>query len=57
MKKYRVLDEYIDSWYGNNSMEEIAEKQEEGWSINEIKALARDWAKDENELLDELEEI
>nr|DAP99282.1 MAG TPA: hypothetical protein [Caudoviricetes sp.] len=57
MKKYRVLDEYIDSWYGNSSMEEIAEKQEEGWSINEIKALARDWAKDENELLDELEEI
>lgn len=57
MKKYRVLDEYIDSWYGNSSMEEIAEKHEEGWSLNEIKALARDWAKDENELLDELEEI
>lgn len=57
LKKYRVLPKYIDLWYGNSSMEEIAEKQEEGWSLNEIKALARDWAKDENELLDELEEI
>lgn len=57
MKKYRVLDEYIDSWYGNSSMEEIAEKQKEGWSLNEIKVLARDWAKEEAELLSELEEI
>lgn len=57
MKKYRVLPDYIDLWYGNSSMEEIAEKQKEGWSRSEIKVLARDWAKDEAELLDELEEI
>lgn len=57
MKKYRVLDEYIDLWYGNSPMEDIELKQEEGWSRSEIKALARDWAKNEAELLEQLEEI
>lgn len=57
MKKYRVLDEYIDLWYGNSPMEDIELKQKEGWTYNEIKALARDWKKDEDELLEQLEEI
>lgn len=57
MTKYRVLPEYIDLWYGNSPMEDIELKQKEGWTYNEIKDLARDWEKDEAELLEQLEEI
>ena len=57
LTKYRVLPEYIDLWYGNSPMEDIELKQKEGWTYNEIKDLARDWEKDEAELLEQLEEI
>lgn len=30
VEKYRVLDDYIDQWYGSADSEDIEEKQEEG---------------------------
>lgn len=57
VEKYRVLDDYIDQWYGNADDEDIEEKQEEGWTEEEVEKLAQKWGKSYDELMEQLEEI
>ena len=54
---YRVKDEFIDSWYGNQSTDEIAASQSAGFDYDEIKRLAADWGTDIDDLMEQVEEI
>ena len=57
VEKYRVLDDYIDQWYGSADSEDIEEKQEEGWTEEEVEKLAQEWGKSYDELMEQLEDI
>lgn len=49
---YRVITECIPEFYGNASSADIAAKQAEGWSIEELYYLAEDREIDFFELMD-----
>lgn len=57
MKRYRVLNDYINLWYGALSDAEIEKTQKEGITLSEIKTLATSWNKSINELLEQCTEI
>ena len=55
--KYRVLDEYIDQWYGSMSLKEIESAQKEGLSMEEIRRLSEEWGVPLEKLIEEVEQI
>ena len=54
MKRYHVLPEYQDAWYGNLSTEEIGDAIV---TEAEIQRLAREWGVAVEELMEQVEEI
>ena len=52
--KFRVKDEYADSWYGSADPEYIEKCQTEGIPVEDIAHLVREWGEG---ILDQLEEI
>lgn len=54
MKRYHVLPEYQDAWYGNLSTEEIGDATV---TEEEIRRLAREWDTPLEDLMDQVEEI
>ena len=55
--KYRVLDEYIDQWYGSMSLKEIESAQKEGLNMEEIRRLSEEWGVSLEKLIEEVEQI
>lgn len=54
---YRVKEEYIDNWYGAQTLEEIEESQRSGFDMEEIERLAREWDVSLEVLMEQVEEI
>jgi len=54
---YRVKNEFAANFYGNAQTEEINAKQETGWTLDELKDLARGRDMELADLMEQMEEI
>jgi len=54
---YRVLDEFVDAWYGNAGTDEINAAQSAGIGVDEIKRLSSEWGIPVEELMKQVEAI
>lgn len=55
--RFRVLPEFVASWYGSQSAAETDAGQEAGLTMEEIERLSREWGTPIEELMEQVEEI